>query len=32
MPIQNPGKMVTGDQTGNAHPEMFTKDRVNELM
>lgn len=29
---ENPGKKVTGDQTGNGSPAMFTKERVNELM
>lgn len=28
----NPGKKVTGDQTGKSSPAMFTKERVNELM
>lgn len=29
---QIPGKEPTGGQTGQVKPEMFTKDRVNELM
>ena len=29
---ENAGKTVTADQTGNNSPEMFTKERVNELM
>lgn len=29
---ENPGKKVTGDQTGGGSPAMFTKERVNELM
>ena len=29
---ENPGKKVTGDQTGKSSPAMFTKERVNELM
>ena len=29
---QNPGKKVTGGQTGSSSPAMFTKERVNELM
>lgn len=30
--LKNPGNVVTGDQTGRKTPEMFTKERVNELM